>query len=246
MADVYLKAAKHLQHIPLMFKEWDNPFYLKTVTYAHLVDQLAKYASAVGIEIDQSQCESQEYFNRIHKIYEQNYNGDPTWLDFHEHVHLCENYTKPECAWLHLDYRERAGPLVKKVDPGWVTDLSTKIQKGDVYLAWAELGKIPYMYWRDSEPDDIQRMCELAKPWQHIRPKLCVALRDFDLLENIDVDGFNTWWPRYKIKWCQHWGIDNWDIEHMHGVAVIGSTNQADAIIDKLKNHTCPTGIQLS
>lgn len=245
LANTYTQAAKHLQHVALPFREWDDPFYLESVTFAHLTDQLAKYASGVGLTVDKSQCNSQQYLNAIHKIYEKNYNGSPAWLDFHEHIHMCENYSKPQRPWLHLDYREKAGPLIKKVEPNWVTNLTTQVKSGDVYLAWAELGKTPYVYWKDQEPNDIARLCELAKPWQYVRPKLFVALKDFDLLDGIDVKDFRIWWQQYKDTWCQHWNIPDWTVEHMHGVAVIGKTDQAHQLTQKLKSHIYPTGIKI-
>ena len=117
-------------------------------------------------------------------------------------------------------------------------------QAGDVYVAWAELGKIPYTYWEDQESNDINRLCELCKPWLILRPQLRIALEDFDMLGYKDTVGFNKWWADYHDVWCQHWNISNWTVENMFACIVIGHTN-ANQITQLLKNKIHPQMVRL-
>ena len=243
-----LNIYKHLQHVEILFREWDSPYYLLNITYAELVDRLILFGKNISIEVNRQLCldRSQAYFNFLHEIYEKNYNGVPAWLQFHEHIHLCEiRAVKNTEAVLLLNYREKAGLLEKKFKIEWLNMGTTKINAGDVYLQWAELGKIPYHYWENNEPNDITRLCELAKPWLKLKPKLTVALEDIDRLKTKDIDNFNSWWETYHTAWCQHWNITQWTIEDMYKGIVVGKINPIDQVIDLLKHQIYPVKVQL-
>jgi hypothetical protein len=182
----------------------------------------------------------------MHSLYEKGYNGNSCWLDFHEHIHLCElYYINERQPRLTIDYREKSGLLEKKFDISWMESATTIIQAGDVYIEWAELGKHPYTYWKNNEPDDIRRICELVKPWLKLRPKLQIATADVNRLANKDIVGFNQWWSRYSDKWCQHWNITKWDINDIMACTVIGRVNHI-TISNLLEQKICPIKVQLT
>lgn len=241
---------KHLQHVDIPFRSHgqDNPLYLKNSTFPSLVDTLVSFGKKVAVEVDRQRCicGDQDYYNYLHLIYEKNYNGDPKWLDYHEHIHICENKKKQYQNTINLDYREKAGILEKKFNKSWLEKPKTKVFAGDVFVAWAELGKTPYSYWENKEPNDIDRLCELAKPWLKLRPKLLIALEDIDFLNNKDVDGFNTWWAQYQSYWCRYWGYDSWTLEQMHSVGFVGTCLDIDKIQLLLKDEIYPSRIRLS
>jgi hypothetical protein len=238
---------RHLQHVPLNFKPWDNPYYLK-MPREQLVGKLVEYGQRVNVDIDPDRCldRDQSYFNKIHKIYEQGYHGDPVWLDFHEHIHMCEKCIKtPMPTTMTIDYREKSGLLEKKFNMDWLRDTRTYVQTGDVYVNWAELGKTPYMYWKNSESDDLDRLCQLAKPWLKLKPKLSIALDDFDFVEHLELQKFNTWWKDYKSAWCQHWNITHWEIEEIAAVGVIGRVDNVKLLQTNLQQNFLPIKIQI-
>jgi hypothetical protein len=247
LATTYQKIYKHLSKISIPFRPWDNPYYTKNLTYTDLVEQLIKYAHGVSVPIDRSKCLAQDqmYFNSIHKIYEKNYNGNSDWLDFHEHIHMCEMYFKKTNGVFCIDYREKSGLLEKPIDQKWLINTQTTIQAGDIYVQWSELGKTPYAYWINNEPNDIKRMCELAKPWLKLRPKIYVALEDMDRLKNKQCDEFSSWWKHYQHEWTQHWNIPSWNIENIFGVSVFGKTTQLDLLKEQLKNNAVPVRVTL-
>lgn len=244
--DIVLGAYKNLQHVPIEFYDWDSPFYLDTIPFDAIVDRVVQYGKAVGFEVERERCTDQQYLNLIHQYYEFNYDGSDNWLAFHESLHLCEeyNYRYPgKCAV--INYREKSGPLEKKFEFNWISAGTTKIRAGDVFLAWAELGKTPYEYWRTGETNDIARICEFAKPWTKLRLKLNIATQDADTLANKRVDEFDTWWAQYKTEWCQHWNIPDWTVTNMYSPIVIGRVEQLDQFLNLLEQRIYPKQVRL-
>jgi hypothetical protein len=238
---------KHLQHVPLPFKAWDNPYWQDTVSYNELVDQLAIFASKLEITVDKQRCldRDDEYFNILHNTYELNYNGDPVWLDYHETIHLCQRFFyKKRTKFAAIDWREKAGPLVKTFDPQWAKNGTTKIKKGDVYVEWNELGKTPYMYWLEKEPNSLARINELVKPWSRLRPKLTIAMEDMDLLEKYQVIEFLDWWKEYQEQWCKQYNLSSWTIEDLSCIVVYKILN-FDQFELELKQENNPIKITL-
>jgi hypothetical protein len=143
LAMVYQQIYKHLQHVTIPFRDWDNPFYFDNHTHQDLVKALVLYGNKISLKIDQDLClaQDQNYFNAIHKIHEKNYRGDPAWLDFHEHIHKCEKQIVTSAKILHIDYREKSGPLEKYFDPNWRHSATTKVRAGEFP---------PTTFWFDS------------------------------------------------------------------------------------------------
>jgi hypothetical protein len=238
---------KHLQHVPLPFRPWDNAYYQDSISYNELVDQLDVFASKLEIKIEKHRCldRDDDYFNALHKIYESNYNGDPKWLDYHETIHLCQRYfytAKKKVTT--LDWREKAGPLIKDFDPQWAKYGTTKIKKGDVYVEWNELGKTPYMYWIEKEPNSIARINELVKPWSKLRPKLTIAMHDTEVLPGYQVIEFLDWWKEYQEQWCKQHDLSKWTIEDMSCIVVYRISN-FDQFDSALKQQNYPVKISL-
>ena len=243
----YQKIYKNLSHVNIPFRTWDNPYYFDKISYKELVYNLVAYGKKVSVEINVDLClqQNQEYFNSIHKIYEKNYDGTPAWLDFHEHIHLCEQYLKKKFKFLHIDYREKSGLLEKKFNMDWMITSTNTVKKGDIFVDWAELGKIPYTYWKNNEPNDLSRLCELSKPWLTLRPKILIALEDHNFIANKEIQEFNTWWETFRKEWCRHWKIDNWTIENMFAVNVFGNVLDIDNLVNCLKNDALPTKVMV-
>ena len=241
---IYQKTYKHLSNFPIPFSEWDNNFnYKDALGYTELVDRLVMYANRLSIDIDKQPClnQDQSYFNAIHKIYEKQYDGSPGWLNFHEHIHMCESYFKKTPKVLSIDYREKMGLLEKPYDRSWMG--TTKIAAGDVYVAWSELGKSPYTYWRDNEPPATERMCELVKPWLKLIPKIKIALEDIDRLEGVRTTEFEPWWDQYKGPWLKHWNLSDWTTHDIFSVNIFGRTTQLNLLLEQVKNNIVPTNI---
>ena len=229
------KSLKHLQHINLNFKSWDNPFNKSSCQTL-----LLEYAQKLNININVEQdIFDQTYLNYLHEIYEKNYNGTDHWLDFHEQIHRCEELKKTVPQVCEIDFREKAGPLTQKFNSLWMKEAVLEVKKGDIYIKWSELGKTPYKYWRDKEPDSLQRLCELAKPWITLRPKFSVALEDIDFLKNKEVTDFENWWKVREKQWCNHWNLDTWTLKDQFSVLVIGKVNDLPQMQGLLEKNIC-------
>lgn len=242
LTTIYQRIYKHLGHVPVPFRTWDSPFYHSSLE--QLVEQLILSGSKVSVTVCGQSCrnQDQDYFNTIHGIYEKNYNGDPAWLDFHEHIHMCERWPEQRLK-LTIDYREKAGMLQQPFEKKWLENSITKIKAGDMFVEWSELGKTPYGYWHNREPDNMTRMCELAKPWLVLRPKIVVALEDIDTLHNVDVPKFESWWQQHSGEWCQHWNISSWSTLDMFSVVRLGRVPEFELVAEQLKNKHWPTKI---
>jgi hypothetical protein len=241
---VYQQIYKHLSKAELVFKPRDNPYYVDMVTHEQIVKDLQRFAKQLNIEIDVELAlqKDQQHLNHLHEIYETQYDGDPAWLDFHENLHLCEMFRFRNTS-LMIDYRNRAGPLERSMKEEWLTALTTKLSAGDLYVFWSELGKTPFNYWQSKEPNDITRICELAKPWLKLRPRIYVALEDIDLmsaLNDVDIEQFETWWSQYRTDWETHWGVSDYTLERMFGVLKLGTTSHYENIQQQLRNKSYP------
>lgn len=238
---------RHLQNLPIPFKTWDNPFCYSDLN--QVVEKLAVFARELNIDVDQEKLNNndQAYLNYLHKIYEKNYNGNNKWLEYHEHIHLAEFFKlKPDyIRHIAIDYREKAGPLEKKFKPIWNENFTSEVKSGDVYIQFAELGKTPYGYWRDNEPNDLSRLCELAKPRLLLRAKFVIATQDRNFFEGINVDAFNQWWEQYESDWAHHWNVKSWPLVNMQGVNIIGQVSNLDLIVDNLRRGAIPTYIKV-
>jgi hypothetical protein len=182
----------------------------------------------------------------LHEIYEKNYDGkNHNWLIYHEMTHLCEDYDKSNKSAFFISYDEKAGYFNKPYDYGYTKNLTTVIERGDIFITWAELGKKIYTYWKDGEPNDINRIKELIKPWLTVKPILNMALANDDLFPNIDIDKFNSWWKDYKEEWLAHYNIPDWTLADMNGVIIVGKITDIDKLDNLLKNNINPQYVKL-
>jgi hypothetical protein len=239
------KMVKHLGHVPLPFRSWDHPYHRQVNTQTQLIEKLELYAKKLNIVVDKNKCLAQDqmYLNYLHRIYEQGYNGNPDWLDYHEHIHLCENLSYQ--SDLILYHRELSGPLAQPMDLEWlkISTQQSQLQPGDLYLQWAELGKTPYQYWIDNEPDDKERLCSLAKPWVNLYSKLTVAFSNQTPIHN--QTNFDLWWQSRSQEWCRHWNIDSWTLTDINSVIVIGKIDNFEELTNILHGNAVPTHVRL-
>ena len=247
LGSTYQQIYKNLSRVSIPWKSWDNPFYKLSIDHADLIDHLIDHGQKLSINVNRQRCLDldQTYFNQLHKIYEKNYDGNPIWLDFHEHIHICESDSRKDKKFFCIDYREKSGLLERPMRSDWITATQTKVRAGDLFVKWSELGKTPYHYWKNNEPDDLTRLCELAKPWLKLRPKIYIALEDTDLLENIELETFDSWWKDYHDDWVTYWGLTQWTVENMFGISVFGKTLQVEQLTNCLKSGAIPAKVSL-
>ena len=235
---------EYLQNVALPWRPWDSPIYQASPAAA-----LVQAGAVLGIDVDEAQCRDQLYLNSLHAIYERKYDGRPAWMDYHENIHRCERPILTHLEPMPLDHRELAGPVQQPFDLEWLTHGTTCVERGTVFVAWAELGKIPYQYWLDGEPDSLERMCELVKPWLALKGRIMVALENKDFFSYVRRRRhmFNDWWQQYETAWCRHWGIDSWSLEQQRTVVPIGhmQPKQCDQVLEWLGQGHYPSHVRL-
>ena len=242
---------KHLQHVDVPFRKRDGIEFLLTTTVNEQVEVLNNFGNKLGVIVDQQKCLSldQFYLNFLHQVYEENYNGNPIWLDFHETIHILEQFSTGEIykKQLNIKYRESGGLLEQKFQEHYKSKFVTQLKCGQLFLSWGELGKTPWDYWQNQEPDNITRICELAKPWINLKPQFFVCLSDTDLLKNHrkHLDKFLSWWEPYKKDWCAHWNIQNWSWQDMFSVIPIGQVENLNELADAMHRGAAIKCLQL-
>lgn len=235
--------SKHLQRIPLRFTNYDNPFsYTATIG----VDQLIKNANYLNVTIDRRQLTNQFYLNSLHKVYEQRYDGDSRWLEFHEAIHIIEQSESSTIPPVGISYGAESGLLNVKYSYEELQTCQSTFAPGDCFVFFSELGKSPYSYWNDHEPDDFSRLVELSKPMIRLHFRMLIALTEINRLpsEKKQLE-FDTWFAPYKQKWCDHWGITNWSITQMVGGIKVGTIDNIRLLHEQLKNNITPARLLL-
>lgn len=232
---------KHLQHVDIPFSPWQYTGYVADRSTEQFIQDIETVAKACDIDIDRHKIRTQTYLNDLHSLYEQHYDGQQHWTDFHEYVHILEGKIRhqPQQERLEINYWELGGLLKKPFDRQWLQHARHHLDPGDVYLAWDELGKKAYKYWVDQEPNDIDRLCELVRPWIEIRPKIHIALSAADLRPDPDPD-FQSWWSCYESEWQRYNSVPDWSLEDWDSVLVIGQMEQWQQLRDQLDQKNWP------
>lgn len=242
VTDYFKKCYKHLQHVPFNFRERYLPYYDKS----NSAEKLCNFAKKLNIDVDKQKLKDQQYLNWLHQIYETNYFSGLDWLQYHDLIHDCEdvNNSIGGTNAYRIDWEENAGPLFTKFDHKWKNSFVHNVQTGQVYTVWAELGKKPYDYWKDNEPDNFERLCQLSKPIVTLEPKLIFAVQPKELLKQPELE-FDSWWNRYHDGWCNHWNISSWSYSDMYGTIVYGQIREIDKLQHLANNNHCPVKIVL-
>lgn len=242
VTDYFRWAYKHLQHVAPYFDKSNLPYYI-----GDCFSDLVSCAAQLNIEVDRSRLVDQNYLNELHEIFEKKTDGSYNWLSYNAYIHLCEksNNSQGNNGVYNIDWGDKSSPLVKKFDYQYTSSFVNKVCTGQIFFEWSELGKTPYDYWQNREPDNLQRMCELAKPTLCIRPRISIACKNIDKLEKIDKGQFSNWWNNFHDQWCNHWGISEWTVEQIHGVIPYAQTHETAKLQYLAENNHCPTKIKI-
>ena len=247
VAENLRRTIKHLQSIRIPFSPKFDKLYASINDRTALIDLLLESAGKLNISVDITLLDDQEYLNSLHKIYEQGYNqGSNVWLDFHEMIHAIEgsNLNKIPAKEITINYRDKAGPLEKPFDRTYLKFMTSQISKGTCYAYWGELGKTVESYWADGEPEDVQRICQLAKPWTILRPTFKIALEDNDLSLTADrKERIIKWFAQYEAQWKKHWNVNDWTVDEMSSVIPLGTIAEVDLLSKKIDEGKIPVNV---
>jgi hypothetical protein len=253
IAEHLFNVYKHLQHVELNFTTnlRDNPFSKyhtnKILTYS----KIAELGKKVNVDVNIEELPNQQYLNYLHKLYEVGYVNERKWLEFHELIHVIERLNEGiGPSEIYIDHREKGGLLTTDYNNDFNKYLDDNLTRGTCYMRWQELGKHPYEYFINNEPNDLERICALAKPWVYLKPNIFIAYYDHNAtFKHIGTGGyteFNKWFAPYKDKWKKHWNVPDWNPELMFQVIPVGKINSDDMNVleSRLKQFNYPSFVK--
>lgn len=256
IADFVYNCFYHLQHFELNFNLYDNPYAEERLNLQNLRETFVHIANKLDIGIDQQKLQDQNYLNYLHSQYEQVYSTTTAhpqdkiknlWLTFHECIHLLE-YTKiPNRSKIfRIDFRNLNAKLNTPFQRQFYNYGTTQVRAGQCYVEWCELGKKPYVYFENNEPKELDRFCELAKPWVELKPIMLIALEDKNFMNAFRrPNDFDIWFKDLREPWCKHWRINDWTVNEMFTVIPIGELHDIDSFHQLLANHHVPKKIKV-
>jgi hypothetical protein len=239
---------KHLGNIDIPWNKWNySPWFYQDPSVA--AQELKSVAFDLGIDVDSSRFHDQAYMNYLHAIFEQRYDNRPQWLEYNALIHALEKHTgsqstKPVHKILEINYGHLAGPLKIKFRYEWLGIATLKVPKGTVYLAWDEKGKNPWSYYYDREETDMERFCEMCRPWIWLTTKLQIALEDLDFAINPD-PAWREWYSKRQPMLCKHYDFPEWNINDMQAVIPVGTVNNVNYLEDSIKQKKYPIRCKL-
>ena len=211
MAVRWLNKLKHIHKLPI--SETDSRLGLLPLENKLDVGKIhKKFCEVSSIPYRSVDYSKQDDLNELHKLYENHHDTvvdiDPGVLySFHQAIHLKEAIVnKTEFTSLEFGWGEREGPLMERMNMN--QHYSDTLAPGNLYIKWSELGKTPFRYFSDGEPNDQHRFNTLSKPNKTLRPKFSLQVDAVKI--SPFTEKFATWFENYKRGWLEHHGIDDW------------------------------------
>ena len=206
LAESWANKIKHLKNIPV------DPIESNKTDLNDLVQIYREFCKFSGEEEKKITNIDQETLNRLHGTYERT----------HESLSRKENNSILYKFHHSIHYHEDKQTTRKRLDVGWGTYegpltqnfpcnnfYEKQIVKNNIYLPWAELGKKPFVYWKNKEPSNKDRFMELCKPHQTFRAKFMIALQD--IIPTPLPNQFTQWFEQYKDSWLYKNKLQKWD-----------------------------------
>lgn len=180
----------------------------------------------------------QTALNDLHNIFElisQSKNDHGVEMRaFHHSIHQHEiGYRSRNRHYYDVGWGDKEGPLTTHMRLNHA--YSDHMKKGNIYLRWAELGKLPSAYFHDQEPNNVDRFCELAKPHETFRAKFTIVLKD-RVIQEFD-DRFLKWFKNYKKQWFTKYKIDSWNPRDEQSGVLLAEIIQGISKIDLIKKE---------
>ena len=220
LAEKWIKKIKHLKRVAIDSVESN---IIDVSNIQDIYKEFCEFANLepMGIEpLDQSKL------NKLHKIYEEQnetlsrIKNNEILYKFHHSIHYNEN-VKGSKDQLVVGWGVYEGPLTEQFD--CYSYYADKIEKNNIYLPWAELGKKPFAYYTDKEPNNQKRVNELCKPHITFRAKFFMSLKDITPSEF--TPDFSKWFDQYKQAWFKAYKIQEYTPIHEHSAPMLAHTN---------------------
>lgn len=215
---------KHLQNIPIDTVE------SKMEDLSNLEKHYNTFCEKYNIvPLKFTNIREQKNLNLLHEIYENNHDrisrlkNNVDLYRFHHAIHQAEQQSHNDKTEIYVSWGVKEGLLTEKYScHEYYAD---KIVKNNIYLPWAELGKKPFRYWLDNEPNNATRVNDLCKPHLTLRAKFFISL--IDKTPKKFPKKFEDWFKQYKKGWTKHYNIDNYSEVHNYSAPLLATANHS-------------------
>jgi hypothetical protein len=237
LSEKWANKIKHLKRVPI------DPIESGIDNVSDIQQLYKQFCEFAGLEPIQFDTFNQSTYNTLHKIYEQQHEKLIKKKDyhtilykFHHSIHYNEQPAeKNGRAWNHrhgvmLHHRPEAiqigwgikeGPLTEQFDcHSYYAD---QLEQNNIYQPWAELGKKPFKYWSNKEPNDQKRINELCKPHKTLRAKFFISLKD--ITPKKFPPDFIQWFNQYKKDWILEHKIKDYTEIHQYSAPLLAHTS---------------------
>ena len=223
VAEKWFKKIKHLRNIPIDEVESQQ---LDVGDLKTLYKEFCIFAGMEPIDFD---IIDQSLLNDFHTLYEKTHNdlskrdNNSILYKFHHCIHFHE---KTEYKDLTIAWGTKEGPLTEQ----FVCNdyYEKRIEKNNIYLQWAELGKTPFRYWKDKEANDQNRINQLCKPHKTLRAMCFISYKDV-IPKQLDTK-FEKWFDHYKNNWLYYHDIKKWDEIDEYSSPLLATTQHKEDI----------------
>jgi hypothetical protein len=118
---------------------------------------------------------------------------------FHHSIHHNEGI-KASKDELVVGWGVYEGPLTEQFN--CYSYYAHQIEQNNIYLPWSELGKKPFAYYTDKEPNNQKRVNELCKPHTTFRAKFFISFKDITRTDyQKTIQGFLKRWSDESRKY---------------------------------------------
>ena len=220
LAEKWVKKIKHLKRVSIDLVESE---IIDVSDIQNIYKEFCDFANLTPMAIDPLE---QNTLNKLHKIYEEQHEklssvkNNEILYKFHHSIHYHEDVSEG-ISQIVVGWGIREGLLTEQFPCHLY--YADRIEKNNIYLPWAELGKKPFHYYTDNEPDNEARMIELCKPHTTFRAKFFISLKDITPSEF--TPDFIKWFDQYKQAWFKAYQIEDYAPIHEHSAPMLAHTN---------------------
>lgn len=143
-----------------------------------------------------------------------------------KYIHLCENtLTGPSSLYYFpIAWGTNDGLTMQEFDIDPYKFYTSNIVPGNIYLYWSEVGKKPFEYWHNKDPDNVEHFLSLTCPHNTWSAHCKIALTPSG--SGLPLD-FVKWFDQYKQPFLDKWGLDDWTVLHEFGAIELATLQDA-------------------
>jgi len=220
LAEKWIKKIKHLRKIPIDLIESN---LIDVSNIQNIYSEFCEFSNLKPID---TITLDQKKLNQLHKIYEDNHDrlsrlkNNEILYKFHHSIHYQEDVST-ETKQIVVGWGYKEGLLTEQFDClPYYADI---IEKNNIYLPWAELGKKPVRYYTDKEPSDQKRINQLCKPHKTLRAKFFISLEN--ITPSSFTPEFQEWFSKYEKEWTEAYEIADYTPIHHYSAPILAHTD---------------------